>query len=139
MQTTEVVRAVGRASLAWMFLKAGTNVFRDPTRATGTAGPLLGSVRERLPVPMPADRDVVRINAATQVVTSALILLNVRPRLAAAVLSGSMVPTTLAGHAYWTQDDPGVRRTHQMQFDKNLAMIGGLLLLVAGPRRERSR
>lgn len=32
-----VTRAVGRASLAWMFVSADFVVFRDPTRATGPA------------------------------------------------------------------------------------------------------
>lgn len=117
--------------MAYMFIRASSDVFRDPTRATGTASPFLSTVRERSPVPIPADRDLVRFNAATQVVTGAMIAVNAATSWAAAGLAGSMVLTTLAGHPYWEFEDPQVRRTQQLQFNKNLAMIGGLLLLVA--------
>jgi uncharacterized membrane protein YphA (DoxX/SURF4 family) len=124
-------RAAGRASLAWMFIRASSDVFRDPTRATGTAGPLLAKARKVSPVPLPDDRDIVRLNAALQVATGVMIATNVAPRLAAAGLIVSMVPTTLAGHAYWTVDDPAQVPNQRAQFNKNLAMVGGLLLLAA--------
>jgi uncharacterized membrane protein YphA (DoxX/SURF4 family) len=57
------------------------------------------------------------------------------PRLSATVLAGSMVPTSLAGHAFWKIDDPVMRKTQRVQFLKNLAMIGGLLA-VAGTKRS---
>jgi len=41
-----------------------------------------------------------------------------------------MVPTTVAGHAYWSHEDPAARAQHRIQFHKNLAMIGGLLFAV---------
>jgi putative oxidoreductase len=129
--SASIVRTAGRASMAYMFIRASSDVFRDPARATGTASPFLGRVRERSPIPIPADRDLVRFNAAAQVVTGAMIAVNAATSWAAAGLAGSMVLTTLAGHAYWEFEDPQVRRTQQLQFNKNLAMIGGLLLLVA--------
>ena len=49
-----------------------------------------------------------------------------------------MIPTTLAGHSYWTHDDPAARAQQRTQFHKNLAMIGGLLLAVLDdPARAR--
>jgi uncharacterized membrane protein YphA (DoxX/SURF4 family) len=114
-----------------MFIRASSDVFRDPTRATGTAGPLLAKARKVSPVPLPGDSDIVRLNAALQVATGVMIATNVAPRLAAAGLIVSMVPTTLAGHAYWTVADPAQVPNQRTQFNKNLAMIGGLLLLAA--------
>jgi putative oxidoreductase len=52
-------------------------------------------------------------------------------RLAALALAGSLIPTTLAGHAYWEHDDPTARKLQRIQFHKNMAMIGGLLFAVA--------
>jgi uncharacterized membrane protein YphA (DoxX/SURF4 family) len=53
-----------------------------------------------------------------------------------------MVPTTLGGHAFWRHDDPTRRSQQQIHFDKNLAIIGGLLLAAlerpALPRHFRS-
>lgn len=40
----------GRLALAWVFLRAGSDVLRDPSRAARTAGPLLGRLRRRAPV-----------------------------------------------------------------------------------------
>ena len=53
--------------------------------------------------------------------------LGLAPRLSALALAGSLVPTTLAGHAYWTIDDPAVRKVQRIHFHKNMALIGGLL------------
>jgi hypothetical protein len=49
------------------------------------------------------------------------------PRLSALVLAGWMILTTLAAHRFWTGHDPAVRKQQQVQFYKNMAMIGGLL------------
>jgi len=37
--------------------------------------------------------------------------------------------TGLIGHPFWTMDDPGARTANAINFYKNLAMIGGFLLL----------
>ena len=46
------------------------------------------------------------------------------------------MPTTLAGHAFWTIHDPATRKQQLVQFIKNTAMIGGLLAIV-GNREDR--
>ena len=62
------------------------------------------------------------------------------PRLAALALAASMVPMTLGGHAFWRHDDPTHRSQQQIHFDKNLAIIGGLLLgVVLDTPASRSR
>lgn len=40
------------------------------------------------------------------------------------------VRTTLSGHAFWRFDDPTRRSQQQVHFDKNLAILGGLDLVV---------
>lgn len=45
------------------------------------------------------------------------------------MLAASLVPTTLAGHPFWTIEDPAARKVQRTQFHKNLAMIGGLLFV----------
>lgn len=54
----------------------------------------------------------------------------IAPRVAAAVLAESLVPTTLVGHPFWNEKG-GTRAAQKIQFMKNLAMLGGLLLVVA--------
>jgi uncharacterized membrane protein YphA (DoxX/SURF4 family) len=60
------------------------------------------------------------------------------PRLAAGVLAGTIVPTTLAGHPYWELEDPAARRQQRIHFFKNLGLLGGALLVCAEqpPRRR---
>ncbi len=67
-----------------------------------------------------------------QVTAGVMLAAGIVPRLAAAVLAGSLVPTTLAGHRFWAEEDARARATQRIQFLKNVAMLGGLLLVVAG-------
>ena len=50
------------------------------------------------------------------------------PRLSSLILAGTLVPTTLAGHRFWEKSDSGERQAQQIQFTKNLSMLGGLLI-----------
>jgi hypothetical protein len=59
---------------------------------------------------------------------------------AALTLAGSLVPTTVAGHGFWTISDPVSRQQQRAHFDKNLAIFGGLLAAAAiRPARRRGR
>jgi len=71
---------------------------------------------------------VVKINAGVQVGAGALLAIGRLPRLSAAVLAGSLVPTTLAGHPFWEESDPAKRAQQQIQFVKNASLLGGLIL-----------
>ena len=62
-----------------------------------------------------------------------------QPGLAGLALAGSMVPTTLGGHAFWRHDDPTRRTQQQIHFDKNLAIVSGLLLVVLDEANRRRR
>ena len=81
---------------------------------------------------LPAEtEDTVRLNGAVQVVAGSMLALGMWPRLAATVLAGSLVPTTLAGHRYWEHEDQQTRAQHRIHFLKNLAVLGGLLIAAA--------
>ncbi len=53
------------------------------------------------------------------------------PRLSAAVLAGTLVPTTLAGHRFWEIEDKQERAQQRIHFLKNVTMLGGLLIAAA--------
>ncbi|MBO0775758.1 MAG: DoxX family membrane protein [Actinobacteria bacterium] len=104
----------------------GFDALRAPGGRVEQAGPVLAAMRTV--VPLPADDElVVRGNAAVMVAGGTLLALGIAPRLSALALAVSLVPTTLAGHAYWTVEDPAARKVQRIQFHKNMAMIGGLL------------
>jgi putative oxidoreductase len=73
-----------------------------------------------------------------QVTAGLTLALGKLPRLSAVVLAGSLVPTTLAGHRFWEEDDPAKRSAQTIQFLKNVSMFGGLLLAVADPEGRPS-
>lgn len=135
--TTRGVRGVARVLTGSTYALLGMDAFRTPGKRVNTAGPLLASMRRMAPLPED-DELLVRANAAAMVVAGTSLALGRLPRLSAAALLASMIPTTLAGHSYWTHDDPAARAQQRVQFHKNLAMIGGLLLAVLDdPARVR--
>jgi uncharacterized membrane protein YphA (DoxX/SURF4 family) len=54
--------------------------------------------------------------------------IGIKPRLAALSLAASLIPTTLAGHRFWEEEDERARAMQLTQFLKNLGLLGGLLL-----------
>lgn len=63
-------------------------------------------------------------------------LLGYRARLGALMIIAFLVPATLTMHNFWAIDDPTMAMMQQVMFMKNLAMLGGALLIThfgAGP------
>jgi len=120
------LRPAARIFTGSTYVLLGFDALRAPGARVEQAGPVLAAVRRAVPLPED-DELVVRANAAVQVLCGALLMAGRAPRLASLALAGSLIPTTLAGHSYWTIEDPDVRKIQRIQFHKNLAMIGGLL------------
>ena len=134
--TLAPLRPVARLLTGSTYVLLGFDALRAPGGRVDLAAPLLGAIRTK--VPLPADEVVVRGNAAVQVVAGTALALGLAPRLSALALAGSLIPTTLAGHPYWTIEDLAERKIQRIHFHKNLAMIGGLLLAVLDdPQAER--
>ena len=128
-QALAPLRPAARLLTGSTYVLLGFDALRAPGGRVDLAAPLLAAIRTK--VPLPADDEVVvRGNAAVQVVAGTMLALGRAPRLSALALAGSLIPTTLAGHAYWAIEDPAERKIQRIQFHKNLAMIGGLLLAV---------
>ena len=120
------LRPAARIFTGSTYVLLGFDALRAPGARVEQAGPVLAAVRKAVPLPED-DELVVRANAAVQVLCGALLMAGRAPRLASLALAGSLVPTTLAGHSYWTIEDPDVRKIQRIQFHKHLAMIGGLI------------
>jgi putative oxidoreductase len=124
------VRTVARALLAAVFIRSGVSALTNPDRLVPTAKPFADKWGPTLDsVGLPTDaRSLVKLNGAVEAVGGILLATNTLTRPAAIALAGSLVPTTLAGHGFWEQEDPQQRSAHQTQFLKNLSLLGGLLL-----------
>ncbi len=119
------VRLLARPLLAAVFVAGGADAVRDPSSRAGAAEP----VTRRLPAPLRRDPEVlVRLNGAVQVTAGLALATGRLRRLAALALAGSLVPTTLAGHAFWQHSDGAARKQHLIHFQKNLGLLGGLLI-----------
>jgi len=135
LENMRPVRAGARALLGAIFVVSGARSFADPDPLVSRAKPLTDRVtpllRKAAPG-LPTDtRTLVRVNGAAQLAGGLLLATGHLTRPAAALLAGSMVPTTVAGHPFWSFDDPAARTNHQIHFLKNLGLLGGLLLAAA--------
>ena len=123
------LRPAARALTGSTYVLLGFDALREPGGRVDQAGPVLAAIRKVAPLPED-DELIVRGNAAVMVAGGTLLALGIAPRLSALVLACSLIPTTVAGHWYWTIEDPAVRKQQRIQFHKNVAMLGGLLLAV---------
>ncbi len=116
-----VIRFFARLMLAPVFIYGGMNTLQNPNpriKIAASAG-------------TPDAEILVRLNAGWMVVGGTMLALGILHRMAALLLAGSLIPTTLAGHRFW--EEQGQARERQMtQFFKNMAAIGGLLLYTFG-------
>jgi uncharacterized membrane protein YphA (DoxX/SURF4 family) len=126
-----LIRRIARPMMASLFLTTGIDALRNPepkVEAAETVAPQLAGTLH-----LPADvAMLVQVNGGIQVVAGALLALNRLPRLAALALAASLVPTTLAGHRFWEETDDDGRARQRIQFLKNQAILGGLLLAATG-------
>ncbi|MEV0523145.1 DoxX family protein [Streptomyces sp. NPDC050439] len=126
-----VLRKCARPLLASVFLSGGFSTLRNPKRVAPAAEPVAVPLSSKISrLPQDPER-LVRINGAVQLGAGAMLATGRVPRVAALALAGSLVPTTLAGHAWWKEEDPERRAAQRTQFIKNLSLLGGLLLAAA--------
>ena len=118
-----LLQRVARPMLAGMFIYG----LRNPAGKAPAAEPVVGDLADQLGDEV-ATSDLVRANGAAQIAAGVALATGFFARPAAVVLAASLVPTTLAGHAFWNEADPDRRAQQRIHFLKNLAMLGGLLL-----------
>jgi len=120
--------------LSAIFVSSGVKVLLDPDSRTETASRVtdrIGPMIEKMDPRLPSDtRNLVRIKAAADVVAGLLLATGHLTRPAAATLAVNLIPTTVAGHPFWAMPKEQ-RQAQQVQFMKNLGLLGGLLLAAA--------
>lgn len=121
------VRRIARPLLATTFVHGGLDAFRHPAPRAEKAAPIVEKIAPQLGLPNDPEL-LVRANGAAMAGAGALLGLGKLPRLAALVLAVTVVPTTLAEHRFWEIDDPDQRKQQQLHFEKNLSLLGGVLL-----------
>ena len=114
-------RTLARPMMAAMFITGGADSLRNP------------GLRPDLVAKAGLDNadQLVKINGATMLAAGLTLATGRLPRLSALALAGTLVPTTLVGHPFWSETDKAAKKQQQIQFFKNLSMLGGLLLAAA--------
>ena len=120
---------VARPLLAGMFVYGGLDAFRNPAGKVPRAAKVAPDIADAVGIDADTEQ-LVQFNGAVQVGAGITLALGIFPRLSAMLLAGSLVPTTLAGHRFWEEDDDAARAQQTVQFLKNTAMLGGLLLVI---------
>lgn len=124
-----LARRLARPMLAAMFISGGIDSLRQPHGRAEKAAPVAMKTASMLPVQLPDDPvRLVQIDAGVKVVGGLMLATSRFPRLAALALAGSLVPTTIAGHAFWEINDPAQRAQQRVHFMKNVGLLGGLIL-----------
>lgn len=119
MEIAEIVQWIASAALGIPFVWLGYEAASAPGGRVAMAA--------KLGIPRP--EWAVRLNGAVMVAGGVVLVSHVYPTVAALALVASLIPTTLAGHAFWQEDDPQARKAGRIQFLKNLGLVGGLLAL----------
>ncbi len=125
-------RTLARPMIAAMFVTGGVHALRNTDefakRAKPAADKLVPQAKKAVPQIPDDTATLVRINAGVQIVAAASLATGRLPRLSAAALAGSLVPTTLASHSFWEISDPEEKDKQKLHFFKNLAILGGLVI-----------
>jgi uncharacterized membrane protein YphA (DoxX/SURF4 family) len=116
--------------VASIFILQGYDTLRRPERVAPAAEPVVRALAERVPAVPAKTEQAVRLNGAVQLVAGSLLAFGRFPRLSALALAATLVPTTVAGHRFW-EDEEKDQAQQRIHFLKNLSMFGGLLIAAA--------
>lgn len=119
-----LIDIAARAALAAPFLLLGYDSAKEP------GGRVIAA--KAVGIPEEYADPAVRLNGAAMVLGGLAVATGIAPRIGAATVAATLIPTTIAGHAFWKDEDPAARMGNRIQFLKNLGLLGGMLAVVAG-------
>ncbi|RMI28596.1 DoxX family protein [Nocardia stercoris] len=128
-----VVRRIARPLLAGVFVVDGLYTLTHPQPSIAVTEDLVLRGQRALPDPLaariPEDAGtMVRANAAARVIGGTLLALGRLPRLSAAVIAATVVPSTIVQQSFPTDGDPALRAAKRQALLKDLGLLGGLLI-----------
>ncbi|MEU1982782.1 DoxX family membrane protein [Nocardia sp. NPDC019395] len=115
----DVVILIGRVMFVILFLSSALGHFTQTKAMAGYA--------QAKGVPMP--EMAVRASGALMLLGSLSILLGIWADLGALLLLVMIVPTMIMMHNFWKETDPEATQAETIQFNKDLALAGALVML----------
>ena len=122
MEIMDIVLLVGRILFGGFFIMSGLNHFQNVGKMSGYAG------SKNVPFP----RLTVIGSGVMLVAGGASVLLGIVPVVGLIVLVLFLLSTLATMHDFWNVKDPQQRAAEQVNFLKNVALIGASLALVYG-------
>jgi putative oxidoreductase len=122
-----ILRLLARSAFATIFIGGGLSALREPAARARRVDDTLG---------LPDPSLMVQLNGGGMVALGGALALGVKPRAAAVGLAAMLVPTTYAGHQFWAEEDDQAKRMQRVHFQKNVSLIGGLVLYALGDGRK---
>ena len=80
---------------------------------------------------VPAPKFAVAASGLLIVLGGLGVLFGVYVRIALLLIIIFLIPVTLQMHAFWSDTDPGTKAANQINFMKNMALLGAALMLFA--------
>jgi putative oxidoreductase len=116
-----IAEIIAHAMIAFLFL------YRGLTALPNFADHL--SRFQRLKVPLP--RLMLLGGFVTMLIGGVMVLFDYRAAIGAGLLIVFTLLANLLYHHFWAMDDPRLRQTHTWIFCNNIAVMGGLLMVIA--------
>ena len=114
---------LGRALFGGYFLYNSINHFRNRAMLSGYSG------SKGVPYP-----DAAVVGSGTMLLLGGLSMLSgVRPKLGASLIGAFLLGVTPKMHDFWNVDDGQQRMGEQVNFLKNLGLLGGTLIAASMP------
>ncbi len=120
MQTVAMV--LGRILFGGFFIYSGYNHFAN-------LGMMAGYAQAK---GVPAAKPAVAFTGLLLLVGGISTLFNFYPMIGLIALVVFFIPTTFMMHAFWKIQDPMAKMGERVNFMKNLALLGGTLMLLSG-------
>jgi len=115
----KIINLFGRIFFSLIFLNSGFFHFAPQTIAYARS----------MGVPMPAL--LVPLSGIIAIAGALSIMLGYKARLGAWLLVIFLLPVTFMMHAFWQIADPMMQQVQMSMFMKNIAMLGGALIIAA--------
>ena len=121
---TDILVLIGRLLFGGLFLYNGINHFMARSALTGYAA--------YKGVPMPGVSIVI---SGLWLVSAGLsVMLGFRPEIGLVMIALFLAGVTPVMHNYWAVTEPNARLADAINFQKNMALLGSALMLLALPR-----
>lgn len=118
---TDILLLIGRLLFGGLFLYNGVNHFMNRAAMTGYAG------FKGVPMPGPS----IVLSGLWLVVAGLSVMLGFRPEIGLVMIALFLAGVTPVMHNFWAATDPNARLGDVINFQKNIALLGAALMLLA--------